>query len=142
MSEIDAMAARYAAAAYAKNENDFLALYDENVVVFDMWEQWSYKGRDAWAEAVRSWFGSLGSTERVGIKFSGVACQSDHDWASWCATVRYAGLGPDDAELRFMQNRMSWTLKRKDGVWKIIQEHSSAPADFESLKVRLREEKT
>ncbi|MGA2550949.1 MAG: nuclear transport factor 2 family protein [Burkholderiaceae bacterium] len=139
MNEIEVIAAKYAAAAYAKNEKEFLSLYDENVMVFDMWDQWRYSGRDAWAGSVRSWFNSLGS-ERVGIKFSSILCKLEGDWAMWCAIVRYAGLGPDDVEFRSMENRISWVLTRQNGIWRIVHEHSSSPADFETFKVRLSQE--
>jgi uncharacterized protein (TIGR02246 family) len=134
--EIDQIAERYASAVRAKDEAAFLSLYDETAVVFDMWDRWVYKGRDAWAGMVRAWFGSLGR-ERVGVTFAPEFSAIDGDWAVWCAIVRYAGLSETGAELRAMENRMSWTLRRHGGQWRIIHEHSSAPADFETLKVSL-----
>jgi ketosteroid isomerase-like protein len=71
MSEIERIAERYAAAVYARDEAALLALYDERVVIFDMWDRWSYQGRQAWAEMVRTWFGSLGD-ERVAVEFEPV----------------------------------------------------------------------
>jgi hypothetical protein len=57
--------------------------------------------------------------------------------AVWCATVRYAAVNAAGEELRALQNRMSWHLKRHEGDWVIVHEHSSAPADCETHKVRL-----
>ena len=37
-----------------------------------------------------------------------------------------------------MQNRLTWVLKQKDGAWKIVHEHTSAPVDFETAKVILQ----
>jgi ketosteroid isomerase-like protein len=38
-----------------------------------------------------------------------------------------------------MTNRLSWALRRQPtGEWKIVHEHSSAPADFETGKVTLK----
>jgi ketosteroid isomerase-like protein len=37
-----------------------------------------------------------------------------------------------------MENRLTWALERRGGEWKIVHEHTSAPADFETAKVRLR----
>jgi ketosteroid isomerase-like protein len=134
--DIDSVAQRYAAAAHAKDEAAFLALYDEDVVVFDLWERWVYKGRDAWAGMVKAWFGSLGS-ERVAITFAPEFSTVDGDWALWCAIVRYAGISEQGVELRALENRISWTLRRHGDQWRILHEHTSAPADFESLKVSL-----
>ena len=35
------------------------------------------------------------------------------------------------------KNRVTVVLEQKGGAWKIVHEHSSAPADFETLKVML-----
>lgn len=137
MGELDDIARRYAAAVYAKDEAAFLALYDDDVVVFDMWDAWTYQGREAWAGMVKAWFGSLGE-ERVGVTFTPVHAVVEADWAVWCAIVRYAGLGADDQELRAMENRVSWTLRRGAEGWRIIHEHSSAPASFDTMKVSLK----
>ena len=38
-----------------------------------------------------------------------------------------------------MNNRLTWTLRRADdGSWKIVHEHTSASADFETSKVMLQ----
>lgn len=137
MNEIDDIAARYVAAVLAKDEAAFLALYDEAVVVFDMWEDWTYQGRDALAGMVRDWFGSLGE-DRVGVRFEPVMSRVDGDWAVWGAIVRYAGLNAAGEELRSMENRMSWTLRRGPAGWRIVHQHSSSPADFSTMAVKLK----
>jgi uncharacterized protein (TIGR02246 family) len=141
LSEIDAVADRYVAAVYDKDEAAFLALYDEEVVVFDMWDQWSCKGREAWSGMVKSWFGSHGN-ESVRVIFTCEMCVVDDDWAVWCGIVRYAGLSAEGAELRAMENRISWSLRRRDDRWLIVHEHSSSPADFKTMKVSLNRDGT
>ena len=61
----------YKAAMLAKDVEAFVALYAGNVCVFDMWNQWSYNGLDAWRLMVADWFCSLGS-ERVAVEMSDV----------------------------------------------------------------------
>lgn len=139
MHNVELIAARYAAAVHAKDEQALLALYDENVIVFDMWEEWVYEGRPAWSSMVKNWFGSLGD-ERVRVEFSPISCVGEADWAVWCATVRYIGLSATDEELRSMENRLTWTVQRRSSGWLIVHEHSSAPASFETLKVKLKRE--
>jgi len=36
-----------------------------------------------------------------------------------------------------MQNRVTFALGRRDGGWRIVHEHSSSPAAFETGKVML-----
>jgi ketosteroid isomerase-like protein len=45
----------YKAAVFAKDVASFIALYDEDVQVFDMWGAWSYHGVGAWREMVANW---------------------------------------------------------------------------------------
>ena len=136
MTALDEVASAYAAAAYAKDDAAMLAFYAPNVLLFDMWETWSYEGREAWAGVVKNWFGSLGS-ERVKVSFKPIFQKQIGDCAVWCATVRFAGESAEGQELRSLEERLTWTLQRIDGRWLIMHQHSSAPASFETQKVRL-----
>ena len=127
----------YKAAVKAKDVDAFVALYDQQVCVFDMWGEWSYKGIEAWRRMVTDWFGSLG-TDRVVVDFNDVQTILGNDIAVAHALVIYKGVSAGGDELRSMQNRLTWALKHRDGVWKILHEHSSAPIDFETLKVILK----
>jgi uncharacterized protein (TIGR02246 family) len=127
----------YKAAVTTKDVDTFVALYDQDVCVFDMWGEWSYDGSEVWRKMVTDWFGSLG-TERVIVDFNGVQTILENDLAIVHAFVVYKGVSADGDELRSMQNRLTWALKHKDGVWKIIHEHTSAPVNFETSKVILQ----
>lgn len=133
---IDDIANAYIAAVYAKDLHAFLALYDEDVVVFDAWDQWIYRGREAWAAMVKAWFDGLGE-ERVRVSISPVFSRSEGDLGTLCAIVRYAGLNAAGEELRALETRHSWTLARRAHGWIIVHEHSSAPVDFKTMKVKL-----
>lgn len=126
----------YKAAVFAKDVDAFVALYDQDVHVFDMWGKWSYSGLEAWREMVTDWLGSLG-TERVAVEFDNVQTTLAQDVAVVHAFVTYKGLSAEGEALRAMQNRLTMVLERKGGAWKIVHEHTSAPADFETLKVIL-----
>jgi uncharacterized protein (TIGR02246 family) len=127
----------YKAAVAKKDVDAFADLYDQNVSVFDMWGEWSYQGVEAWRGMVTDWFGSLG-TERVIVDFNSIQTILGNDIAIVHAFVIYKSVSADGDELRSMQNRLTWALKHKDGVWKIIHEHTSAPVNFETLKVILQ----
>ena len=126
----------YKAAVLAKDVDAFLALYDRDVCVFDLWGRWSYDGQAAWREMVTDWFGSLG-TERVAVMFTGVQTTSARDVAVLHAFVTYQGLSAEREVLRAMTNRLTWALRQKGGIWKIAHEHTSAPVDDRTSKVML-----
>jgi uncharacterized protein (TIGR02246 family) len=130
--------AGYAAAVSAKDVEAFLALYDEDATVFDMWGSWAYRGRSEWRPTVTDWFGSLGN-DRVEVVFDEVQRAMGDGLATGHAFVTFKGLSADGRELRAMTNRLSWVLRRADdGNWKILHEHTSAPIDFETAKVILQ----
>ena len=94
----------YKAAVYAKDVDAFVALYDKDVWVFDMWGRWSYGGAEAWREMVTDWFGSLGS-ERVAVEFADVKTTSAREVVVAHAFVTYKGLSAEGEELRALENR-------------------------------------
>jgi uncharacterized protein (TIGR02246 family) len=127
----------YKAAVNAKDVDTFVSVYDQDVVVFDMWGEWSYKGVEAWRRMVIDWFGSLGS-ERVIVELNDVQVITEHSIAIIHAFVTFKGISAEGEALRAMQNRFTWVLKNREGVWKILHEHSSAPIDLETSKVILK----
>ena len=134
---IDELLDAYRAAVHAKDVDAFIGLYDGDVTVFDTWARWSYGGAGEWRVNVAEWFGSLGD-DRVVVEWEDVHTVAGDDVAAVHAVVTYKSLAADGRELRAMQNRLTWVLRRRDGAWRIVHEHTSAPADFETMKVSLR----
>ena len=127
----------YAAAVRAKDADAFLALYADDVRNFDLWSVWSYDGKDALRGMVEDWFGSLGA-DVVAVEFDEVRTQAGEDVGAVSAFLTYRGLSAEGEELRSMNNRLTWVLRKDgDGRWKIAHEHTSAPAGDEG-KVQLR----
>jgi ketosteroid isomerase-like protein len=52
--------------------------------------------------------------------------------------VTYQAESPAGIFLRALTNRMTLSLRQKQGAWKIVHEHTSAPADFNTSKVMLQ----
>ena len=130
--------AAYAAAVRAKDVDAFVGLYADDVRNFDLWSEWSYDGKDALRRMVSEWFGSLPDDEVVSVKFDDVRSEPGTDVAAVSAFTTFAALSPDGTELRSMNNRLTWILRRDaGGAWKIAHEHTSAPANEEG-KVQLR----
>ena len=128
----------YAHAVRAKDVDAFVGLYADDVRTFDLWEEWTYDGKDALRGMVADWFGSLPDDEEVAIRFDDVRTQTGDDVAAVSAFTTFAALSPDGTELRSMNNRLTWVLRKNaDGAWKIAHEHTSAPAG-EGGKVQLR----
>lgn len=132
------MLTAYAAAVRAKDVDAFLDLYADDVRNFDLWSDWSYDGKDAVRAMVTEWFGSLPHDEVVAVTFDDVRTQTGPDLATVSAFTTFAAVASDGTELRSMNNRLTWVLRKDaDGSWKIVHEHTSAPADDEG-KVQLR----
>jgi len=128
----------YTAAVRAKDVDGLVALYARDVCVFDMWGRWTYEGVNAWRSMVEEWFASLG-TEEVAVTFEEVRTLVNDDVAVAHALVTYTGLSAAGEELRAMDNRLTWALRRTDGPgWRIVHEHTSAPIGFEDSKPILR----
>lgn len=135
---MEEMLAAYAAAVRAKDVDAFVGLYADDVRTFDLWSEWSYDGKEALRAMVSQWFGSLDDDEVVAVAFDDVRTQAGSDVAAVNAFTTYAALSSDGTELRSMNNRLTWVLRRNgDGSWRIAHEHTSAPAGDEG-KVQLR----
>ena len=134
---IEQMLEAYVAAVRAKDVDAFVALYDEDVRVFDLWDRWSYDGAEAWRATVAEWFGSLGA-DRVEVELQDVRTIVGDGAAAAHAFVTFRGRSAEGEELRAMSNRLTWALRRTvDGAWKVVHEHTSAPVDAASAKVAL-----
>jgi uncharacterized protein (TIGR02246 family) len=135
---VEEMLERYAAAVRAKDVDAFLDLYSDDVRTFDLWQEWTYDGKDALRGMVTAWFGSLGGDEVVAVRFDDIRIEPGSDVAAVSAFTTYANVTPDGTEQRSMNNRLTWVLRREpDGAWKIAHEHTSAPAG-EGGQVTLR----
>ena len=132
----------YRSAVLAKNAETFMHLYDPEVRVFDAWGHWSYEGAAAWRVAVEGWFSSLGG-ETVRVTFEDVRITAGSGFASMSAFARYAAFSAQGLEVRAMHNRISWVLKSRAHVLRIVHEHTSTPIGFEDTKaIFLRESKS
>lgn len=126
--------AAYQAAVFAKDVDAYLALYDADVQVFDMWGAWSCRGIAAWRDAAAAWFGSLG-TERVRVEFSELQSIVTPAMAVAHVFVGYEAVDAEGTALRSMDNRMTLVLAPAPGAWKIVHQHTSSPIDPKTVQV-------
>src|SRR5262249_5197117 len=69
---MEPMLEAYAAAVRAKDADAFIDLYADDVRNFDLWNEWSYDGKDELRVMVAEWFGSLGDDEEVLVEWDDV----------------------------------------------------------------------
>jgi uncharacterized protein (TIGR02246 family) len=136
MSDVAALLESYREAVYAKDVDAFVAIFADDVRVFDMWGTWSHDGIESWREMAVGWFGSLGD-ELVRVEFDDVQTTVGDDTAVLSAFVTFAGLSAGGDELRSMNNRLTWGLRKTGGTWKVVHEHTSAPVEMATGKVDL-----
>ncbi len=136
MNPIGSLFTIYKDAVFQKDVEAFMSIYDENVTVFDMWQQWSYNGIMAWKEMVKGWFASLGRDRDV-ITCDHIHIKETGELALASAIVRYTAVSEKGEDLRYLENRLTWVAQKKDIGWKIIHQHTSGPIDFTTMKVIL-----
>ncbi|TWB77717.1 uncharacterized protein (TIGR02246 family) [Nitrospirillum amazonense] len=142
--EVKSVLEAYRQAVWDRKPEALLALYAEDVVVFDTWDTWSYPDRAAWRQSVEAWLGGL-NDERVQVAAEAVRVVGGGEAAGLSAFLTYTALTPEGAKLRSMQNRLSWQLVKREGpqgktAWLIAQEHTSVPIAPESLTGHLSRE--
>ena len=127
----------YKAAVLAKDVEAFLALYDDQVHVFDLWGAWSLHGIDAWRSMAVGWFASVGD-ERIIVDIDQASSTCFSELAIGHAFLTYTAISVDGRELRSLDNRITAALRKVDGIWRIFHEHTSVPIDHASAKAMLR----
>jgi uncharacterized protein (TIGR02246 family) len=134
---IESLFDTYKNAVFQRDLEAFCSIFDEEVRIFDMWQQWSYEGLPAWREMAKDWFASLGADRDV-ITFDKVSTHTDGELAVATAFVRFTAVSAEGKELRYLEERLTWIVRRKEGNWKIIHQHTSAPIDPKTMKVILQ----
>lgn len=127
----------YRAAVLAKDTEAFVALYDDDVHVFDMWGAWSLRGIEAWRAMASGWFGSLGS-ETVTVDAGQVESSEAGDLAFGHALLTFTACASDGTVLRSMTNRVTMGLRRTEGTWRVVHQHTSAPIEHATLTAILQ----
>ena len=134
--EIRGLLAQYGKAVWDKDLDSFLELYDQEICVYDLWNVWSYDGLEAWGKMVKGWFSGL-QEDRDDVSFLDTIVKANQDFATLYTLVTYKGISATGVELRHMKCRMTWVLKKKNGLWRIIHEHSSCPVKMADMQLML-----
>lgn len=124
--------AGYQAAVLAKDADAFVALYADDVLIYELWGNWTHDIA-SWREMAKGWFAFLGDgTCRV--EADDVRITASGDMALLTAFLTYRGFDAAGAEQRSLDNRLSWVLRQHGGRWQVLHEHTSVPIAHEDGK--------
>lgn len=116
----------YKQSAWNKDTKSMIALYHDNVVIFDMWNQGHQTGLTEWSTVIKDWLGSLGE-EKVNMIFDMIEIHEDNDVGFGSALITYQAISTSNTILRSMKNRVTLGFIKQKGEWKVIHQHTSAP---------------
>lgn len=122
---------RYVAAVRASDADALIALYADDMHVFDMLEPFERHGLDAGRAMIERWLGDNGATQQCEIEDLHVL--ESGDLAAARAAVRY-GETLEDGTHHSVVTRATWTLQRIGGDWKIVTEHTSVPLSEKDMQ--------
>lgn len=127
-TELDA----WADAVRARDIARIFSHYDADIVAFDAIAQLQFKGADAYRA---HWERCMAMCPGPMIfELHEVQVAADEELAFGHALVRCGGTDPDDKETSGWM-RMTACYRRRDGRWRVIHEHFSAPFDPQDDKV-------
>lgn len=136
MNEIEDLLSTYKVAVFEKDVEAYASIFDEHVRVFDMWGKWSCDRLEDWRQMAKDWFAALG-TDKDRVDFESVNIEVGELLAMVTAFVRFTAVSDEGQELRYLQNRLTWVIRKHNNVWKIIHQHTSCPIDLSTMKVML-----
>ena len=136
MKEIEDLLLTYKTAVFEKDVETYASIFDDHVVVFDMWEKWSCQGLEDWCQMAKEWFSSLGAVKDC-VDFEMVNIEASESLAMVTAFMKFTAVSDKGEALRYLQNRLTWVIRKQKNGWKIIHQHTSSPIDFSTMKVIL-----
>lgn len=116
----------YKQTAWNKDIESMIALYDNEVMIYDMWAKGYQTGLVEWSGVIRDWLSTLGE-EKVNVIFEMITMHENGDVGFGSALVSYQAIAPDGTILRSMKNRITLGFQKKNSAWKVIHQHTSAP---------------
>ena len=129
---IRAALAAYQAAVLAKDVEAFVSIYADDARIFELWGTWEHDIA-SWREMAKGWFAFLGDQRSV-VSAHDVRTQVAGDMALLSASLTYTAVDAAGAQLRALDNRLSWVLRQRGGRWVVVHEHTSVPLAHEDGK--------
>lgn len=120
----------YKQSAWDKDIKSMIGLYDDNVVIFDMWALGYLTGIKDWSVVIKDWLGSLGD-EKVNVTFEMIEVHEGETAGFGSALITYQAISIDNTILRSMRNRITVGFIKEKDEWKVRHQHTSAPINSE-----------
>jgi len=124
----------YKQAAWDKDIESMIRLYDDNVVIYDMWTNGYQTGLTEWSSVINDWLSSLGE-EKVNVVFEMIETHESGDIGFGSALITYQAISADNIILRSMKNRITIGFHKKNNTWKAIHQHTSVPINSELVAI-------
>ncbi len=105
-----------------------ITLYDEQVLIFDMWGEGHCSDLPAWSAIIKEWLGSL-KDERLNVIFEMIQIHQGDKVSFATAIVGYQAISADNKAIRSMKNRITVGFAKTETGWKVVHQHTSAPID-------------
>lgn len=130
--EIDDFFTLYQKAAWLKDSALMNSLYDNDAVIFDMWDEGYCSSAAGWARKNAEWLSSLGE-EKVKVEFEMIHTQKAENLGFASALIHFQAISKEGAILREMKNRITVVFSKRHGEWKVVHQHTSAPISSTGL---------
>ncbi|MEO6549641.1 MAG: nuclear transport factor 2 family protein [Ferruginibacter sp.] len=118
----------YKKAAWERDIMAMISLYDENVMIFDMWNKGFAPGIHGCTSMITDWLSSL-KGENVNVEFEMIEIQENENIAFASALIQFEAIDKNNSVIRSMKNRISLGFVKTGGYWKVKHQHTSAPID-------------
>jgi ketosteroid isomerase-like protein len=116
----------YKQSAWEKDTESMIRLYDDYIVIFDMWNRGYQTGLTEWSSVIKDWLGSLGE-EKVNVTFEMIEIREGDNTGFGSALITYQAISTDNTIIRSMKNRITLGFIKEKGVWKVVHQHTSSP---------------
>ena len=130
--EIEEFFKLYQNFAWRKDTTAMINLYDEQAVIFDMWDQGYHSNQSEWTKIIIDWLGSL-DEEKVKVEFEMVKIHQSGNVGFASALIQFQAISSEGAVLRSMKNRITLGFSKFEHGWKVIHQHTSAPISSNGL---------
>lgn len=132
--EVQDVLENYTSAIRERDVEKFVSVYASDVHLYDCWGNWECIGLSRWREGVKEWFDGL-SEEGVTLKtdFDDLVVEENSNLAFLHCAITFAAYNESE-KIRQMTNRFTFGLRKEDGSWTIIHEHSSLPINMDTGK--------
>ena len=126
----------YQISAWSKDTAAMIDLYNEQAVIFDMWDQGYILNSSEWTKTIKDWLGSLGE-EKVKVAFEKLTIHQSNNIGFASALIQFQAISTEGAVLRSMKNRITLGFSKFENGWKVIHQHTSAPISSSGLSAIL-----